>query len=435
MEKEAGSAEDYLFLEKAAHAWKSGKGELWGGVNLEFALEWKQREQPTPEWAKRYGTDFDLAMNFLDESEKKRKDDEEASQREAEQKLKVEAEALSAIKMRRVTHAVLVLLVMMTFLATFAFFKGKEAGIEASISRSRELASNADFALETDPTLSFRLAEAAIRHFPTYEAERILGRTFGYPLHNVLRGHKDSVASAEFSPDGSRIVTASRDTTARIWDSATGKELHTLSGHESFVRSAEFSPDGSKVVTASRDKTARIWDTATGKELHTLSGHKDDLWSAEFSPDGSRIVTASDDKTARVWDSATGKELHTLSGHENSVYSAEFSPDGSRIVTASDDKTARVWDSATGKELHTLSGHESFVLSAEFSPDGSRIVTASRDKTARIWDSATGKEIHTLFKQVRTALLDDVDITVGNPCTEVKCGFHTKISKSKPANL
>jgi WD40 repeat protein len=63
-----------------------------------------------------------------------------------------------------------------------------------------------------------------------------------------------------------------------------------------------FSPDGLRIVTASYDRTARIWDAASAKEIAVLRGHASDLRSAAFSPDGSRIVTASGDRTARIWD-------------------------------------------------------------------------------------------------------------------------------------
>jgi dipeptidyl aminopeptidase/acylaminoacyl peptidase len=117
-----------------------------------------------------------------------------------------------------------------------------------------------------------------------------------------------------------------------------------LGGHDGFVRSAAFSPDGSRIVTASLDKTARIWDAASAKEIAVLRGHGDDVNSAAFSPDGSRIVTASEDKTARIWDAASAREIAVLGRRDDSVRSAAFSPDGSRIVTASNDKTARIWD-------------------------------------------------------------------------------------------
>ncbi len=212
----------------------------------------------------------------------------------------------------------------------------------------------------------------------------------------VLSGHAGFVVSAAYSPDGTRIVTASDDKTARIWDARTGAELAVLSGHGDRINSAAYSPDGTRIVTASADKTARVWDARRGVELAVLSGHGDRINSAAYSPDGTRIVTASYDKTARLWDARRGAELAVLSGRAGFVYSAAYSPDGTRIVTASDDKTARIWDAHTGAELAVLSGHAGFVQTAAYSPDGTRIVTASDDKTARIWDARTGAELAVL---------------------------------------
>jgi dipeptidyl aminopeptidase/acylaminoacyl peptidase len=183
-------------------------------------------------------------------------------------------------------------------------------------------------------------------------------------------------------------VTGSGDTTARIWDAATGAEIACLNGHGSSVIAATFSPDGTRIVTASADETARIWDAASGAEIACLNGHEDPVYTAAFSPDGTRIVTASRDKTARIWDAASGAEIACLNGHEDAVITAAFSPDGTRIVTGSHDTTARIWDVATGAEIACLKGHESYVSTAAFSPDGTRIVTASADETARIWDVA-----------------------------------------------
>jgi WD40 repeat protein/serine/threonine protein kinase len=201
----------------------------------------------------------------------------------------------------------------------------------------------------------------------------------------VLHGHEDGVGWVAFSPDGQRIVTASSDNRARVWKAdGTGEPL-VLRGHEGWVTTAAFSPDGQRIVTASWDKTARVWKAdGTGEPL-VLRGHEGSVNSAAFSPDGQRIVTASSDYTARVWKTDGTGEPRVLRGHEGWVLSAAFSPDGERIVTASSDKTARVWKTDGTGEPRVLHGHEGSIGSVAFSPDGERIVTASSDKTARVW--------------------------------------------------
>ena len=206
----------------------------------------------------------------------------------------------------------------------------------------------------------------------------------------VLSGHTGPLTVAAWSPDGARVVTASDDNTARIWEAASGELLATLEGHVSRVGSAAWSPDGSRVVTASGDKSARIWEAASGALMATLEGHRYGVFSATWSPDGTRVVTASGDNSARIWEAATGALLATLEGHVALLRSAAWSPDGTRVVTASDDYRARIWEVGSGALLATLEGHWNRVYSAAWSTDGTRVVTASADNTARIWDAHTG---------------------------------------------
>ncbi len=113
--------------------------------------------------------------------------------------------------------------------------------------------------------------------------------------------------------------------------------------HDGPVRAASFSADGTRVVTASYDRTARVWDLADPQNPLVLEGHGSPVLAASFSADGTRVVTASDDQTARVWDLSDPQNPLVLEGHGDLVRAASFSADGTRVVTASYDRTARVW--------------------------------------------------------------------------------------------
>ena len=263
----------------------------------------------------------------------------------------------------------------------------------------------------------------------------------------ALKGHTENVVTASFSPDGSTIVTASTDNSAKVWNSKTGDEMFTLKDNSHGARFAVFSADGSRIVTVGSSGANRpliVWDAKAGTMVRAFKGYNDIhsasltvvgsriyaftsdsamVWNAKsgaeiltlpgggkrgsmwVSPDGTRIVTiGAHAHTAKVWDAKTGAELFTLKGHAAKVTSASFSTDGLQVVTASWDNTAKVWNAKTGAEVFTLKGHTNGVMSAEFSPDGLRIVTTDvrinplvrGDLVAKVWDVKTGKEVATL---------------------------------------
>jgi WD40 repeat protein len=219
-----------------------------------------------------------------------------------------------------------------------------------------------------------------------------------------LEGHTDFVRGLAFSRDGTRIATGSFDGTAKVWDTATGREVLALSDNTGPVHIVEFSPDGQRLATASDDLTAKVWGLDTGELLLTLIGHKAPILNIKFSSDGQLLATGDDAGQTIIWEAGTGRSLFELI-HSGTVFGLDFSPDGTLLATATSDGTAKIWrlttlasgEAAVPQERFTLAGHTSTIVTTVFSPDGARLATASRDGTVRLWDVDSGREVLTLY--------------------------------------
>ena len=220
-----------------------------------------------------------------------------------------------------------------------------------------------------------------------------------------LTGHDDVVCGLAFSPDGSRLASASFDQTLRVWplgEGATG-DAGIFRGHSDFVYDVAFSKDGATLLSVSKDRSIKRTDLATLKEKRTYSDHNDDVLALALHPDGTRFVTAGNEPQVRWWEFDGEKPSMKVSGHSGPVHQLAFSGDGKRLISAGADGTVRLWDGTTGVLLRTFSGATEWQYAVAVSGDGRLAAAGGWDGLVRVWDVETGKLRATLLQAPGTS--------------------------------
>jgi WD40 repeat protein/serine/threonine protein kinase/tetratricopeptide (TPR) repeat protein/thiol-disulfide isomerase/thioredoxin len=255
------------------------------------------------------------------------------------------------------------------------------------------------------------------------------------PGWRPLRGHGGNVLGLAFSPDGTRLASASRDGIVKVWRVADGFELAHLRGHTGVVNSVAFGPDGQTLVTGSDDGTAKVWHVSL-ESAPFPRGTGTPGFFVRFAPDGRRFAAASFfyvtvfDAASRqpvfqialpknyagisglaysqdgqlvatcslsadeigVWSAETGKPVATFGTHTGGPHAVVFGP-GHQLASACTDGTVRLWDADTGRPGLVFHAHEGPVFHLAFDPAGTALATLGSDGEVRRWDANTGRPL------------------------------------------
>jgi WD40 repeat protein len=234
-----------------------------------------------------------------------------------------------------------------------------------------------------DPAASVHLAAAAIRLKPsTQGTELVLRQALGESrLRTMMRGHADAVTSAVFSHNGSYVLTASNDGTARIWaaDTGVGLAMLKIAGASNHLSPPEFSADDKVVLISTVRGKAYVWRWRSAASATVLPA--EDISAVALAPKRQLIATGHSDGAVRLWNSA-GRELRGEPGRRTFVNDLAFSPD-ERTILSGTDSGAELW--LWGARERPTSLSVGGVRSVAFSPDGRRVAVATDSGLADVW--------------------------------------------------
>lgn len=212
------------------------------------------------------------------------------------------------------------------------------------------------------------------------------------PSQNYIQSmehHNDWVNDIVLCCGGRYLISASCDTTVKVWNAQKGFCMSTLKTHRDYVQALAYAKDREQVASAGLDKEIFLWDvntltalTASNNTVTTsnLHGSRDSIYSLAMNPPGNVIVSGSTENTLRVWDPRTCTRLMKLKGHTENIKALVVSPDGTHVISGSSDGTIKLWSLGEQTCIQTLHSHDEGVWSLLMTENFSHVISGSRDK-------------------------------------------------------
>ncbi|MFQ5910486.1 MAG: WD40 repeat domain-containing protein, partial [Thermoplasmata archaeon] len=215
-----------------------------------------------------------------------------------------------------------------------------------------------------------------------------------------------SVLTLQFSPKGRYLASGSGtdkvdmhnipENMIKIWDFQNGSAISSLIGHEDGVLEVKWSPDGSRIVSASDDKTLKMWEETNWTNIVNFTGHAGGVLSVDWSPNGSYLISGSRDYKMRKWNATTGESVDVWEA-PNCVRSVDWHEERNMIVSSGvSEVMVRIHNATSGAVINTLDENREVggaIMSARWSPNGEMLATASgRDFAIRVYAFGLGED-------------------------------------------
>ncbi|GLV36077.1 uncharacterized protein CBL_01841 [Carabus blaptoides fortunei] len=217
------------------------------------------------------------------------------------------------------------------------------------------------------------------------------------------RKHRAGVNALQLDPVMGRLYSAGRDGIIRVWTHES--YLQNMEHHTDWVNDIVLCCGGRNLISASSDTTVKVWNAHKGFCMSTLRTHKDYVKALAYAKDREQVASAGLDKCIFLWDVNTLTALtasnntvttSSLNGNKESIYSLTMNPSGSVIVSGSTEKVLRIWDPRTCAKLIKLKGHTDNVKALVVSRDGSQCLSGSSDGTIKLWSIGQQRCVQTI---------------------------------------
>ena len=314
-------------------------------------------------------------------------------------------------RLRLSRSAIAVGLVVAIVLALVAFRQYRIASDRLQIATSRELATHAFNHLDDRLDLSMLLGIESTRPSDTYEARNSLLAALQHApqVTGFLHGHRGTVTTMAFSPDGKTLASGGADTTVRLWDVGVRREIgEPLAVHRSDmadeddeIRTLAFSPDGGMLAFGSMAGVLGVIQTDTRNLLGETIEFGGTVQTLAFAPDGKALAVSSINFS--LFDIATQQRLGDpilglgATWHptfdDQEPYSVVVSPDG-RTLIFNRREVIWQWDIANRRPLgDPLTGSSAWITRLALAPDGKILASGDQDGGVRLWNLETGEQI------------------------------------------
>lgn len=212
------------------------------------------------------------------------------------------------------------------------------------------------------------------------------------------QGHFDAMNALCYSPDGSRVVTASVDGKIKVWDINSGFCLMTFTEHTSAVSAVAFAKKGQVLFSSSLDGTVRAWDLIRFRNFRTFTApERIQFNSLAVDPSGEVVVAGSQDEyDIYVWSVQTGALLDTLAGHEGPISCLAFGTENSVLALSSWDKTIRIWNIFSRSQQVEPIEIEHDVLALSMRPDSKEIAVSTLNGQLLFFNTDEATQTHQL---------------------------------------